>query len=68
MTKMAAMLKYGKKKTSKIFYRTNRPMIMKLVMEQYVIKLYKDYLNKANIFLLIDLRDFFQKIWCEGGK
>ena len=23
---------------------------------------------QANIFLLIDLRDFFQKIWCEGGE
>ena len=25
-------------------------------------------IGKANIFLLIDLRDFFQKNWCEGGE
>ena len=40
MTKMAAMLIYG------IFsYKTNSPMIMKLCMEQYVLKLYKVYIN-----------------------
>ena len=32
-------------KTFKIFYRTNSPMIMKLGMEQYVLKLYKVYIN-----------------------
>ena len=45
MTKMAAMLIYGKS-LQKIFpYRTNDPMIMKLCMEQYVPKLYKVYIN-----------------------
>ena len=43
MTKMATMLIY--EKSSKIFYRTNSPMIMKLGMEQYVLKLYKVYIN-----------------------
>ena len=33
------------KKLSKIFYRTNSPMIMKLCIEQYVLKLYKVYIN-----------------------
>ena len=33
-------------KTFKIFsYRTNSPMIMKLCMEQFVLKLYKVYIN-----------------------
>ena len=32
-------------KPSKLFYRTNGPMIMKLCMEQYVLKLYKVYIN-----------------------
>ena len=41
MTKMAAMVK-----TSKIFsYRTNSPLIMKLGMGHYVIKLYKVYID-----------------------
>ena len=39
MTKMAAM------PISKIFYRTNCPVIMKLGMEHYVLKLYKVYIN-----------------------
>ena len=44
MTKMAAMLIYGK--LSKIFsYRTKSHMIMKFCMEQYVLKLYKIYIN-----------------------
>ena len=43
MTKMAAMLFYGK--PSKISYKTNTPMIMKLGMEHYVLKLYKVYIN-----------------------
>ena len=44
-TKMAAMLMNGKK-PSKIFsYRTNSPMIMKLGMEQYVLKFYNVYIN-----------------------
>ena len=45
MTKMAAMIIYGKKPTKIFSYRTNSPMIMKLGMEQYVIKLNKDYIN-----------------------
>ena len=45
MTKMAAMLIYGICFFSKISYRTNSPMIMKLCMEQYVLKLYKVYIN-----------------------
>ena len=45
MTKMAAMLIYGKN-IQKIFsYRTNSPIIMKLGIEQYVLKLYKVYVN-----------------------
>ena len=33
-------------KLSKIFsYRTNSPMIMKVYMEQYILKLYKVYIN-----------------------
>ena len=44
MTKMAAMVIYGKN-LQKIFYRPNGPMIMKLCMEQYVLKLYKVYIN-----------------------
>ena len=37
---------YLRLKLSKIFsYRTNSPMIMKLCMEQYVLKLYKVYIN-----------------------
>ena len=44
MTKMAAMLIY--RKISKIFfYRINSRMIMKLCMEQYVLKRYKIYIN-----------------------
>ena len=34
-------------KPSKIFYRTNSPMVMKLGMEHYVLKLYKVYINDA---------------------
>ena len=44
MTKMATTPIYGKK-PSKIFYRTNSPMIMKLGMEHYILKLYKVYIN-----------------------
>ena len=45
MTKMATMLIYGKK-SSKIFsYRIDSPIIMKLGMEQYVLKLYKVYIK-----------------------
>ena len=40
MTKMAAMPVYGI-----FFFRTNSPMIMKLGMEHYVLKLYKVYIN-----------------------
>ena len=44
MTKMAAMLIYGI--NSKIFsYRNNSRMIIKRCMEQYVLKLYKVYIN-----------------------
>ena len=44
MTKMAAMSIWLK--PSKIFsYRTNSPMILKLGMEHYVLKLYKVYIN-----------------------
>ena len=57
MTKMAAMLIYGKKKTSKIFsYGINGPVIMKLCMEQYVLKLYKVYINDDPEFTLTDLK------------
>ena len=45
MTKMAAMLIYGKKPSEIFSYRTNSPMIMTLGMDQYVIKLYKVYIN-----------------------
>ena len=42
---MAAMLILWLK-PSKIFsYKTNSPMIMKLCMEQYVLKRYKVYIN-----------------------
>ena len=41
MTNMAAMLIYCKN----FFYRTNSYMIMRLCMEQYVLKLYKVYIN-----------------------
>ena len=44
MTKMVAMLVYGKK-LSKFFYRTYSPLIMKLRMGQYVLRLYKVYIN-----------------------
>ena len=44
MTKMAAMLIYGKI-FKNLSYRTNGPMIMKLGMEQYVLKLYKVSIN-----------------------
>ena len=37
---------YSWEKLSKIFfYRTNSPMIMKLCIGQYVLKLYKVYIN-----------------------
>ena len=45
MTKMAAMLIYGKQPSKTFSYRTYSPMIMKLGMEQYVLKLYKVYIN-----------------------
>ena len=46
ITKMATMLIYGKKNPLKILsYRTSSPMIIKLCMEQYVLKLYKVYIN-----------------------
>ena len=44
MTKMAAMLIYGKNLKQIFSYRTNSPMIVKLGMEQYVLKLYKVYI------------------------
>ena len=45
MTKMAAMLIYGKKPSKIFFYRTNSPMIMNCCMVQYVLNLYKVYIN-----------------------
>ena len=45
MAKMAAMLIYGKNLKKIFSYRTNSPMIMKLCMGQYVLKLYKVYIN-----------------------
>ena len=46
MTKMAAMLIYGKMfKKLLLHIKTNSPMIMKLGIEQYVLKLYKVYTN-----------------------
>ena len=44
MTKMADMLIYGKN-LQVLSYRANSPMIMKLCMEQYVLKLYKVYIS-----------------------
>ena len=44
MAKMAAMHIYGKN-LKKNPYSTDSPMIMKLCMEQYVLKLYKVYIN-----------------------
>ena len=44
LTKMGAMLIYGKK-LSKIFYGTKSRMTMKHCVEQYVLKLYKVYIN-----------------------
>ena len=44
ITKMATMPVYSKKH-QKIFYRTNSPVIMKLAMDHYVLKLYKIYIN-----------------------
>ena len=44
MTKMAVMPIYGK--SLKIFsYKSYSPMILKLDMEHYVLKLYKVYMN-----------------------
>ena len=43
ITKMVARLIYGKNLQK--YYRTNIPMIMKLGMEQYALKLYKVYIN-----------------------
>ena len=40
MTRMAAMPIYGKKPSKSFSYRTNSPMILKLGMEHYEIKLY----------------------------
>ena len=45
MTKMAATPIYGKNLNKNFSYRTNSPMIMKLGMEHYVLKLYKVYIN-----------------------
>ena len=45
MTKMVAMLIYGKNLKRISSYRTYRPMITKLGMEQYILKLYKGYIN-----------------------
>ena len=44
MTKMAAML-IMLKAFKKFSYRSNSPLIMKVGMEQYVLKLYKVYIN-----------------------
>ena len=46
MTKMAAMLIYGKNiQKSSSTLRTNSPMIMKLSIEQYVHTLFNVYIN-----------------------
>ena len=45
MNKLAAMPIYGNFLKKIFSYRTNRPMIMKLGMEHYVLKLYKVYIN-----------------------
>ena len=39
------MLIYEKKKSKIFSYRSNSHMIMKLCMKQYVLKLYKVYIN-----------------------
>ena len=45
MTKMAAMLIYGENFQKNFSYRTNSPMFMKLCIKQYVLTLYKVYIN-----------------------
>ena len=45
MNKMAAMPIYGKNLQKSFSYRTDRPMIMKLGMEHYKLKLYTFYIN-----------------------
>ena len=45
MTKMAAMPIYCKKPSNIFSYRTKSPMILKLGMEHYELKLYKVYIN-----------------------
>ena len=64
MIMMAAMLIYGIK-PSKICYRTNSPMITKLGIEQYVLKLYKVYfyddpeMTLAHFKTMSNLRNLF---------
>ena len=64
MTNMAAMLFYGK--PSKISYKTNTPIIMKLGMEQYVLKLYKVYINDYPELTLTPFKTMsnFAKLFC----
>ena len=59
MTKMAAILIYGKN-SQKIFYRTNSRMIMKLCMEQYVLKLYKVYINDDRELTLTHFKTMYK--------
>ena len=61
MPKMAAML------PSKIFYRTNSPLIMKLGIKQYVLKLYKVYINddsKLTFTYLYKTMSNLAKLFC----
>ena len=52
MTKIAATPMYGKKPSNIFSYRTNSPMIMKLSMKHYVLKLYKVYINDDPVLTL----------------
>ena len=54
MTKMAATPFYGKNLSKIFFYRTNSPMIMKLGMEHYELKLYTVYINDDPDLTLTD--------------
>ena len=64
MNKMAAMPIYGKN-LQKSFFTELSLMIMKLGLEQYVLKLYKSYINDDPEFILTHLRNVkFGETFC----
>ena len=63
MTKMAAMLIYGKN-----LQKSNSPMIMKLGVEQYVLKLYKVYINEDPELTLTQISGERLHHWSSGQR